>query len=72
MDAPIDPGLTAELEQIRIERFITHLNKAAPEQRDALLQRLCTAAGTSISRVARTLIDSITAERWAVFLEPPA
>ncbi|MCP4251586.1 MAG: hypothetical protein GY778_31500 [bacterium] len=69
MDAPISPDLTAELDRIRIDKLVTHLTDATPEQRDTLLQRLCAAAGTTPGQIARTLIDTIDPDRRAAFLD---
>jgi len=71
MDAPIEPDLERELEELRVERFVTRLSAADPPARAAGLLRLIESAGADVADVARSVIGSVTPERRAALLADP-
>jgi len=71
MDAPIEPDLERELEDLRIERFVTRLSAAALPARAAGLLRLIESAGADVADVARSVIGAAAPERRASLLADP-
>ena len=69
MNTIIDADLARELDQVRVNAFVAHLDRSPPEHRGALLLNLIQASGSPLEDIVRSSLASMSPERQTSFLD---